>query len=151
MFSACTCGLCRENPLSRVRRRGQARYFGLNGSERTALRAAYLASNFTRDKLREPFTIYTRWQAVEPDGDNPAVRAFVETAQGEDLSTLLVREGLAIIRHGDMAISDHPKGRSSRQISEDLLEGPSSKRERANAALGDLQTVAKMINQRRRS
>jgi endonuclease YncB( thermonuclease family) len=121
-----------KNPLSRVRRGGQARYFGLNGSENTALRAAYLASNFTRDKLREPFTIYTRWQAVEPGGDNPAVRAFVETAQGEDLSTLLVREGLAIIRHGDMAISDHPRGRSSQQISEDLrrveLEARTQKR-----------------------
>jgi endonuclease YncB( thermonuclease family) len=111
-----------KNPLSAVRRRGQARYFGLTGSETTALRAAYLARNFTRDKLREPFTVYTRWQRVDPDGDNPAVRAFIETVEGEDVATLLVREGLAIIRHGETAVSDHPQGRSSRQIALDLRQ-----------------------------
>ena len=110
-----------KNPASRVRRATQARYFGLKASETTALRVAYLARNFTTNKLRNPFTIYTRWQAVDPDGDNPAIRAFVETAEGKDLSTLLVNEGLAIIRHGNTAVSDHPNGRSIDQISSDLL------------------------------
>ena len=58
-----------KNPASRARRAAQARYFGLKASETTALRAAYLARNFTTNKLRKPFTIYTRWQAVDPDGE----------------------------------------------------------------------------------
>jgi endonuclease YncB( thermonuclease family) len=109
-----------KNPLSRVRRRTQGNYFGLKSSEGTALRVAYLATNFTREKLRKPFTVYTRWQPVDPGGDNPAVRSFVETGDGEDLATLLVSEGLAIIRHGDSAVSDNPQGRSSDEISSDL-------------------------------
>jgi endonuclease YncB( thermonuclease family) len=111
-----------KNPASRDRRAAQARYFGVKGSDSTALRAAYLARNFTKDKLRNPFTVYTCWQAVDPVGDNPAIRAFVETADGKDLSTLLVKEGLAIIRHGDSAVSDHPNGRRSSEISSDLKQ-----------------------------
>ena len=111
-----------KNPASRARRRAQARYFGLKGSEGAALRAAYLAKNFTKSKLSQPFTVYTRWQPVEVGGDNPAVRAFLKTADGEDLSRLLVREGLAIIRHGDTAISDHPNGTRRNEISSALKE-----------------------------
>ena len=111
-----------KNPASRARRRVQAQYFGLKGSEGATLRAAYLAKNFTKSKLRQPFTVYTRWQPVEVGGDNPAVRAFLKTADGEDLSRLLVREGLAIIRHGDTAISDHPNGARRNEISSDLEE-----------------------------
>jgi endonuclease YncB( thermonuclease family) len=109
-----------RNPAARARRRAQGKYFGLKAAEGTPLRAAYLAKNFTKDNLRNPFTVHTRWQPVDPGGDNPSVRAFVETADGEDLATLLVREGLAIIRHGDTAVSDHPSGRSSPEISFDL-------------------------------
>jgi endonuclease YncB( thermonuclease family) len=102
-----------RNPDSRARRAAQARYFGLNeAGQEKGLRVAYLASAFTRSQLRESFTIYTRWQPVDAESGNPAIRAFVETADGEDLSTLLVAEGLAIIRHGARAISDHPNGRS---------------------------------------
>lgn len=108
-----------KNPASRARRAEQARYFGVKDSE-TALRAAYLARNFTKNELRKPFTIYTFWQPVDPLGDNPSIRAFVETADGKDLSRLLVSEGLAIIRHGITAVSDHPNGRRSSEISSDL-------------------------------
>ena len=111
-----------KNPASGARRRAQARYFGLKGSEGAALRAAYLAKNFTKSKLTQPFTVYTRWQPVEVGGDNPAVRAFLKTADGEDLSRLLVLEGLAIIRHGDTAISDHPNGTRKNEISWALKE-----------------------------
>jgi endonuclease YncB( thermonuclease family) len=125
-----------KNPASRARRAAQARYFGLKASETTALRAAYLARNFTANKLRNPFTIHTRWQAVDPDGDNPAIRAFIETADGKDLSTLLVDEGLAIIRHGNTAVSDHPDGRSSGQISSDLMKAEVEARARKRGAWG---------------
>jgi hypothetical protein len=125
-----------KNPASRARRAAQARYFGLKASETTALRAAYLARNFTTDRLRNPFTVYTRWQAVDPGGDNPAIRAFVETADGKDLSTLLVNEGLAIIRHGNTAVSDHPNGRSSGQISSDLMKAEVEAKARKRGAWG---------------
>jgi endonuclease YncB( thermonuclease family) len=125
-----------KNPASRARRAAQARYFGVKGSGSTALRAAYLARNFTRDKLRNPFTVYTCWQAVDPLGDNPAIRAFVETADGKDLSTLLVKEGLAIIRHGDTAVSDHPNGRRSSKISSDLKQAEVEARAQKRGAWG---------------
>ncbi len=125
-----------KNPASRARRAAQAQYFDLKTSETTALRAAYLARNFTTDKLRDPFTVYTRWQAVDPGGDNPAIRAFVETADGKDLSTLLVNEGLAIIRHGNTAVSDHPNGRSSGQIFSDLKKAELEARARKRGAWG---------------
>ena len=125
-----------KNPASRARRRTQGQYFGLKASEGTPLRAAYLAKNYTREKLREPFTVYTRWQLVDPDGDNPAVRAFVETAGGEDLATLLVSEGLAIIRHGETAVADHPNGRGSPEISADLRKAEAEARSRKRGAWG---------------
>jgi endonuclease YncB( thermonuclease family) len=125
-----------KNPASRARRAAQARYFGVKGSESTGLRAAYLARNFTKDKLRNPFTVYTCWQAVDPVGDNPAIRAFVETADGKDLSALLVNEGLAIIRHGNTAVSDHPNGRRSGEISSDLKKAEVEARARQRGAWG---------------
>jgi endonuclease YncB( thermonuclease family) len=125
-----------KNPASRARRAAQARYFGVKASESAALRAAYLARNFTKDKLRNPFTVYTRWQAVDPAGDNPAIRAFVETADRKDLSTLLVKEGLAIIRHGDTAVSDHPNGRRSDEISSDLRKAEVEARAQKRGAWG---------------
>lgn len=126
-----------KNPASRVRRAVQARYFGMNGaSENVALRAAYLASGFTRRELDEPFTVYTRWQPVDPDGGNPAVRAFVETANGKDLSMLLVSEGLAIIRHGRRAVSDHPDGRTIEEFSSELRRAEREARAMKRGAWG---------------
>ncbi len=125
-----------KNPASHARRAAQVRYFGLKASETTALRAAYLARNFTTNKLRNPFTIYTRWQAVDPEGNNPAIRAFIVTADGKDLSALLVDEGLAIIRHGNTAVADHPDGRSSGQISSDLMKAEVEARARKRGAWG---------------
>jgi endonuclease YncB( thermonuclease family) len=110
-----------RNPDSRARRAVQSRYFGLEETAETSgLRVAYLASAFTRAQLRDPFVVYTRWQPVDLDSGNPAIRAFVQTANGDDLSTLLVAEGLAIIRHGAKALSDHPDGRSTSEFSAHL-------------------------------
>ena len=103
-----------KSPHSRVRRVEQAKYFGLAGDnqEDAALQVAYEAAKFTKAQLRAPFTIRTRWEKVDPTGKNPAIRAFVETSKGEDLSTLLVRQGLAIIREGKLA-SDNPNGKNT--------------------------------------
>jgi endonuclease YncB( thermonuclease family) len=126
-----------KNPASRDRRATQARYFGLNGaSENAALRAAYLASGLTRRELGQPFTVYTRWQRVEPGSGNPAVRAFVRTASGKDLSLLLVSEGLAIIRHGSKAVSDHPDGRTIAEFSSALRRAESAAQAMKRGAWG---------------
>ncbi len=126
-----------RNPVSRIRRAVQSRYFGLDETEQTAaLRVAYLASAFTKDQLREPFTVYTRWQWVDADSGNPAIRAFVETSEGDDLSTLLVSEGLAIIRHGTKAVSDHPDGRTIAEFSSRLRMAERAAREKKRGAWG---------------
>jgi endonuclease YncB( thermonuclease family) len=126
-----------RNPDSRARRAVQSRYFGLDETGQTsALRAAYLASAFTRSQLRQPFTIHTRWQPVDAESGNPAIRAFVQTAKGDDLSTLLVAEGLAIIRHGAKAVSDHPDGRSMTEFSAHLRILERDAREKKRGAWG---------------
>ena len=126
-----------RNPDSRARRTAQARYFGLNDTgQPSALRVAYLASAFTKSQLREPFTIYTRWQKVDADSGNPAIRAFIQTAKGDDLSTLLVAEGLAIVRHGAKAVADHPDGRSVTEFSTHLKRVERDAREKKRGAWG---------------
>ena len=110
-----------ENPRSVERRRAQARYFGVK-SEEEAVRHAQAAAHFTRQLLEErPFVVYTRWEFVTPGSDNPSIRAFVETADGQDLATELVKQGLAIIR-GGQALADHPAGRSRSEILRELRE-----------------------------
>jgi endonuclease YncB( thermonuclease family) len=126
-----------RNPASHSRRALQSRYFGLEErAETVALRVAYLASAFTRAQLRNPFTVYTRWRPVDVDSGNPAIRAFVQTAEGEDLSTLLVSEGLAIIRHGAKAVSDHPDGTSVAEFSSHLRTLEREAREKKRGAWG---------------
>jgi hypothetical protein len=86
--------------------------------------------------LSRPFTVYTRWQRVDADGGNPAIRAFVETADGKDLSLLLVSHGLAVIRHGRKAVSDHPDGRTIGEISSELRKTESEARSTKRGAWG---------------
>ncbi len=111
-----------KNPQSRSRRAGQAKYFALNGdaTEAKALQAAYAASDFTKEQLKRPFAVYTRWEKVDSRGDNPSLRAFITTAEGKDLSTQLVGEGLAIIRSGRRSVADHPTGATVDETLRDL-------------------------------
>jgi endonuclease YncB( thermonuclease family) len=53
------------------------------------------AANLTKEQLAAPFTIYTRWRPVF--GSN-RYYGFVITADGADLSALLVSRGVAAIR-----------------------------------------------------
>jgi endonuclease YncB( thermonuclease family) len=101
-----------KHPESRARRAGQAKYFDLKGedAEVHALQTAYAAAAFTEKQLRKPFTVYTRWEKVDPKKNNPSLRAFITTANGRDLSMELVRHGLAIIRSGRRSTADHPEG-----------------------------------------
>lgn len=111
-----------KNPQSRSRRAGQAKYFDLKGdeAEARALQAAYAASDFTKEQLKKPFTVYTRWDKVDSRGDNPSLRAFITTADGHDLATRLVGEGLAIIRNGRRSVADHPAGATVDETLRDL-------------------------------
>ena len=80
------------------RLRAQRRYFGISGyrgstesSTRLALEGAERARRFSREQLREPFTVFTAFTRDRHD----RIYAFVETVEGNDLGALLVEAGLA--------------------------------------------------------
>lgn len=126
-----------KNPDSRERRAEQARSFGITGpdQETTAIRLGRQAQTLTRQWLERPFTVYTRWEKVSPGTSNPAFRAFIETADGQDVAGLLVDEGLAIIRRG-RSISDHPAGRVGEEIRADLVNREAIARQAGKGAWG---------------
>jgi endonuclease YncB( thermonuclease family) len=104
------------------RRDEQAGYFGDPPlSEPEALELAREASAMTKEALADGFTVLTKWDRVNPDSDNPSIRAFVVTKSGRDLSELLVEQGLALIK-GERSHVDHPDGRSARDIERKLVE-----------------------------
>ncbi len=99
----------KTNAMRRLVSQGQ--YFRVSPRKIHLLRAVGgKAAAFTKEKLSKGFIIRTRWQRVDPASDNPSVRAFVETPDG-DLGELLVSAGLAAIR-GGTAMIEHPDGRS---------------------------------------
>ncbi len=106
-------------PHSLARQAGQMKYFGIEGekSAPAGFQLASAATKFTKDHLQKPFTVHTQWEKVDPSGENPSIRAFVETADGQDLGTLLVSEGLALIRDANKAAADHPNGTPSGKMS----------------------------------
>jgi len=84
------------------RLRAQRRYFGISGyggspeaSIELAKKQGETAAAFVREALQEPFTVHTAFADGRGDSRYQRVYAFVETAGGSDLATLLVREGLA--------------------------------------------------------
>lgn len=82
-----------------TRLRAQRRYFGLTGpveeSIRTAKQFGEAAAKRTQELLSKPFKVYTAFADGRGDERFQRVYAFVQTADGEDLSSVLVREGLA--------------------------------------------------------
>ncbi len=120
------------NPRSRDRRLAQAKYFGIDSKvDKSAMGFGKEAARTTRDLLKKPFTVHTRWEPVSPG--NPSIRAFVETSDGQDLGTVLVERGLAIIRSGQ-ALSDHPDGRSKGRILRGLREKETTARVKGSGA-----------------
>ena len=82
------------------RLRAQRRYFGIareDGNESIKLAKDYgeRAHQFVKAQLSKPFTVHTAFSDARGDGRHPRVYAFVTTADGEDLATLLVHQGLA--------------------------------------------------------
>ena len=80
---------------SDARRLGeQMRYFGLPSVVDT-VHFGKLAAEFTKGALSEPFTLYTTFANAPGRSSIKRIYGFVETAKGDDLASLLVKNGLA--------------------------------------------------------
>ena len=74
--------------------REQTRYFGLPNINRT-FKQGHLAAAFTKQQLARPFTVHTSYADARGRSEGGRVYGFVTTADGKDLATLLVQNGLA--------------------------------------------------------
>jgi competence protein ComEA len=84
------------------RLRAQRSYFGITTAKPTrsesiemAIGLGKTAAEYTAKQLERPFTIHTRKQNALGDGKHQRIFAFVDTFEGKDLATELVRQGLA--------------------------------------------------------
>ena len=82
------------------RLRAQRRYFGIadtdaTSSMKTARDFGKQAALRTRELLAKPFTVHTAFAGARGNGEKERAYAFVTTAEGKDLATVLVDEGLA--------------------------------------------------------
>lgn len=76
------------------RLREQTRYFGLPDTART-FHYGHRAAAFTARQLARPFTVHTAYANALGRSYAGRVYGFVTTADGHDLATLLVQNGLA--------------------------------------------------------
>jgi len=74
--------------------REQARYFGLTSAERI-IHFGNEAKTFVEHVLDKPFTVYTAFASALGRSAKGRVYAFITTADGDDLASLLVQNGLA--------------------------------------------------------
>ena len=74
--------------------RTQTRYFGLPDHS-TTIAYGEQAAGFTEQQLAKPFTLYTSRASAPGRTSGGRIYGFVETAEGKDLATLLVQNGLA--------------------------------------------------------
>lgn len=81
-----------ESDLRRIRE--QCRYFGLS-DEKTLVELGKRAAAFTQERLKKPFTLHTSFASALGRSADGRIYGFVETADGQDLATLLVQNGLA--------------------------------------------------------
>ncbi|MCU0896930.1 MAG: thermonuclease family protein [Burkholderiales bacterium] len=88
--------------------REQSRHFGI--STDAAMRVGHEASAATREALRQPFLVWTRWASAQGRSKLPRYYAFVETNRS-DLAESLVARGLARTKG---ATARHPAGESAR-------------------------------------
>ena len=95
----------------------QAAYFGI--STDAAVEVGREASEFTKETLAKPFTIYTRWRRALGRSALWRYYAIVITAEGKDLNELLVSAGLARIYGTRTPL---PDGRDSREYLAHLHE-----------------------------
>ncbi|MBU2226077.1 MAG: helix-hairpin-helix domain-containing protein [Proteobacteria bacterium] len=74
--------------------REQTRYFGLSDATRT-IHFGNEAKTFTEHVLVKPFTVHTAFASALGRSSKGRVYGFITTADGNDLSSLLVKNGLA--------------------------------------------------------
>jgi competence protein ComEA len=81
-----------ESDAQRVRE--QTRYFGLSDAART-IHFGNEAKAFADHILGEPFTVHTAFASASGRSSQGRVYGFITTADGNDLASLLVKNGLA--------------------------------------------------------
>ena len=106
-----------------ARVREQTRYFGLSDTDRIFFYGK-VATAFTKGRLARPFTVHTSYADARGRSEAGRVYGFVTTADGQDLATLLIQNGLA----------------RSYGVRRELPDG--THRDEATAQLDDQQTVA---------
>ncbi len=74
--------------------REQTRYFGLSDVKRT-IHFGNEAKTFVNHVLVKPFTVYTAFASALGRSSNGRVYGFITTADGNDLASLLVKNGFA--------------------------------------------------------
>lgn len=111
----------RSETLQR-RLREQRRHFGITEAGGTPQASIAIARDFaaraktlTSSLLAKPFTVLTRRQDAMGDKRYSRIYAYITLAYGRDLSSELVRNGLARAFGYD---SDHPNGNSATQMEE---------------------------------
>ena len=95
----------------------QAAHFGISADR--AVEIGREASEFTRQALSKPFTIYTRWRRALGRSRLLRYYAMIIRADGRDLNELLVSNGLARIYGTRTPL---PDGRTSREYLAHLAE-----------------------------
>jgi DNA uptake protein ComE-like DNA-binding protein len=106
-----------DDPKNVDRLREQRRYFGitdvgenLDDSMRIAKDLAKGAADFTTKSLQTPFTVHTRFSDGAGDPDFERILGFITLADGKDLGSMLVQQGLA---RAQGIISSMPDGKSA--------------------------------------
>ncbi|GBD98437.1 comE operon protein 1 [bacterium BMS3Abin07] len=77
--------------------REQTRYFGLSDPARV-IHFGNKAKTSVKDRLANPFTVYTAFANAMGRSSGGRIYAFITTSDGNDLASLLVKEGLARTR-----------------------------------------------------
>jgi len=94
----------------------QALVFGMN--PKNVIKMGRVAEDFTRERLKVPFTVWTEWMDAMGDSQVQRFFAFVQDYEGQDLAQELVGSGMARA-HGAQA--DHPEG-PNRKTQWDILD-----------------------------
>ena len=122
------------NDESEARRlRAQRRYFGIaDGAAEESIAQARgfgkAAALRTRELLAKPFTVHTSFADGRGDARFQRIYGFVTTADGEDLASVLVREGLARAFGVARRLPDGTSAQEYRKHLEDLELTAASKR-----------------------
>ena len=93
----------------------QSKYWKISGKNTISI--GKKAKKYTKNILNKKFTVFTKKEDARGSSKKPRYFAFVKTNSGDDLSELLVSNGLARI-YGMWA--DHPKGFNGSKIKKRL-------------------------------